>query len=99
MKLKAFSVYDEKAECFAHPFFVSATGIATRMLATWANNPESTICKYPSDFTLYEVGSWNDGQAKFDTITPPKFIAKASEYKERDVAEFPRATPGEEKTA
>ncbi len=79
MKLLAFTIYDEKAECFAHPFFVSAIGIATRMLATWTQNPETMISKHPEDFTLYQVGTWNDAEAKFDNLGTPKFIAKATD--------------------
>ncbi len=79
MKLLAFTIYDEKAECFAHPFFVSAIGIATRMLATWTKNPDSMICKHPEDFTLYQVGTWNDAEAKFENLKTPKFVAKATD--------------------
>ncbi len=81
MKLPAFSVYDEKAECFGHPFFVSAVGIATRYLSEWANTETSMVGKHPEDYTLYQVGYWNDAEATFETTTPSKFIAKASEYR------------------
>ncbi len=86
MKLLAFTVYDEKAECFGHPFFVSALGIATRMLATWSTNPDSMIAKHPGDFTLYQVGTWNDAEAKFDNLPTPKFIAKATDEMLRENA-------------
>ncbi len=79
MKLSAFSVYDEKAECFGHPFFVSAVGIATRYLQEWAKNEKSVIARHPQDFTLYQVGYWDDAAATFDTISPAKFIAKATD--------------------
>ncbi len=79
MKLIAFTLYDEKAECFAHPFFVSAIGLATRMLATWVKTPDTMISKHPEDFTLYHVGYWNDSEAKFENLKTPKFIAKATD--------------------
>ncbi len=80
MKQLAFSVYDEKAECFAHPFFTSTVGIAARMMAEWANNENSMVAKHPEDFTLYHVGFWTDNDAKLHQLDTPKFIAKATEY-------------------
>ncbi len=79
MKLLAFTVYDEKAECFGHPFFVSAKGIATRYMADWVKNPDSIIGRHPEDFTLYEIGYWIDGEAKFENLTTPKFICKGTD--------------------
>ncbi len=96
MKLLAFTIYDEKAECFAHPFFVSAIGIATRMLATWVSKTDSMIGQHPEDFTLYHVGTWNDNEAKFDNLNTPKFIAKATEYRQQEHEEFPKAIPQSE---
>lgn len=79
MKLLAYSVYDEKSECFGHPFFVSAIGIATRYLVEWTRNPDSMMAKHPEDFTLYQVGTWNDSEAKMESLATPKFIAKATD--------------------
>ncbi len=98
MKLLVFSVYDEKAEFFSNPFFVAATGIATRMIADLANDPSTTISKHPNDFTLYHVGNWNNTEAKFDNLATPKFIARASEYTQRQEPPIQLA-PKEEETA
>ncbi len=80
MKQIALSVYDEKAECFGHPFFTSAIGIATRMLSEWATNDNSIVGKHPEDFTLYQVGTWDDHSAKMESLPTPKFIVKANEF-------------------
>ena len=79
MKLLAYTVYDEKAETFGHPFFVSTEGVALRMLQTWSNNTQSLINQHPEDFTLYQCGYWLDNEAKFDSLAQPKFIAKANQ--------------------
>lgn len=80
MKLLAYTIYDEKAETFGHPFFVSIQGIAERHLSDWAQNPDSMIGRHPEDFTLYQIGTWNDSEAKLESLGTPKFIAKATEY-------------------
>ncbi len=79
MKLLAFTVYDEKAECFGNPFFVSAPGQATRMFADLSRDKQTTVGQHPEDFTLYQVGTWNNSEAKFDNLTTPKFICKATD--------------------
>ncbi len=82
MKLLAFSVYDEKAESFGHPFFTSAIGIASRNFSEWANNKDSMVGRHPEDFKLYHIGFWLDDQAKFDNIEVPRLIATATDYVE-----------------
>lgn len=54
--LKIFSVYDNKAKAFRQPFIVETTGDAVRAFTTWANDPNSQICKFPTDFCLFEHG-------------------------------------------
>ncbi len=80
MKLLAFTVYDEKADAFGHPFFVSAIGIAGRMMSEWANNQNGMIGKHPEDFKLYHIGHYLDDQAKFDNLDVPKLISAATDY-------------------
>ena len=80
MKLLAFSVYDEKAECFGQPFFTSAVGIASRTFSEWANNKESMIGRHPGDFKLYHVGYWLDDKAAFDTNQTPQLIGCGTDY-------------------
>lgn len=82
MKLLAFTVYDEKAEAFGHPFFLSAVGLATRLFTEWINNPNTPTGKHPGDFKLYQVGTWNDGDAIFETLPVPLHIGNGNDYRE-----------------
>lgn len=84
MKLIAFAVYDEKAECYGHPFFLSAVGLATRLFADWCNNPNAPTGKHPEDFKLYQIGAWLDDQAKFDNVDVPIFIGHGKDYVEKE---------------
>jgi len=63
MKLKAFAIRDTKAEAFTRPpIFVLATGVAIRSFQEAVNNKDNEIGQYPADFTLFEIG-------EFDQIT------------------------------
>lgn len=67
MKLKAFSIYDVKSEAYSPPFFQNTVGLAVRMFTEAANDPETRIAKYPTDFTLMEIGTFDDSSG---TIKP-----------------------------
>lgn len=60
MMLKVFSIYDIKAETYSPPFFLQTVGLAIRTFTDVANDRESRVHKYPEDFTLFEIGTFND---------------------------------------
>nr|QJB21640.1 MAG: nonstructural protein [Microvirus sp.] len=76
MKLDIFSVFDAKAKTFCTPFFSSNISTATRAFAHAANDKTTDIGRYPSDFTLYHIGTFNDSDCEFDLV-PPHPIAIA----------------------
>lgn len=60
---KLFTVYDEKAEVFLPPFFVPTLGIALRAFTDAINSDSHQFGKHPSDYTLFELGSFDDHDA------------------------------------
>nr|UXQ87996.1 MAG: nonstructural protein [Microvirus sp.] len=56
--LLQFAIYDSKAEAFIEPFYQPTAGVASRMFAGAANDPRTTICKNSSDYTLFELGTF-----------------------------------------
>lgn len=82
--MKAFVVYDSAAEAYGIPFFMSTTGEAVRGFMTEAKNPQSRIGQYPSDFTLFEIGGYNQLNAEIETLPTPKSLGKALEYVKKE---------------
>ena len=80
MKVLAFSVYDEKVQAFNAPFFCQAIGQASRSFGDLVNDPQTTIHKHPEDYSLYHVGSFDDGAALFESQTPPALVGRGSDY-------------------
>ena len=78
MKLNAYSVYDNKALQYHPPFFASADGSALRSFSDLANDPNTNVGRHPSDFVLYRVGTWEDGNGKISAESPLAHIADAS---------------------
>ena len=72
MKLIIFSVYDQKAEAYLPPFFIPNAAMAQRTFSEAVNSPSHQFGKHPADYTLIELGTFDDGKA---TIHPHE-IAK-----------------------
>lgn len=67
MKHLLFTVYDEKAEVYLPPFFVPTIGIATRAFTDSINSGEHHFGKHPADYTLFQIGEFDDHDASIIT--------------------------------
>lgn len=82
MVYSIFTIYDEKSESYSPPFFMATKGLAIRAFTETANGGETSIAKHPEDFTLYDLGDWDDQNGLFHQPDNPKPIIKAIETKE-----------------
>lgn len=80
MKHRIFSIFDSKLDAFAPPFFMSTLGQATRAFTDEAFNPQSLLSKHPEDYTLFELGEFDDQNAAFTLHPTPKSIGLALEF-------------------
>lgn len=85
MILKVFGIYDSKAEAFLPPFFMKSKGEAIRALSSHVADSNHNFSKYASDFTLFELGSWNDSSCEFVLHDAKQSLGCLLEFK-RDVA-------------
>lgn len=67
MKLTVFSVYDSAAKAYLPPFFAPTAELAKRMFTIAANDQAHNFNKYAADYTLFELGTWDDQDAEFDS--------------------------------
>jgi len=79
MKHILFTVYDEKAEIFLPPFFVPTIGLATRAFSDCINTPDHQFGKHPADYSLFQLGAFDDGDASFE-LTNKKSLGNGVEY-------------------
>lgn len=70
MKLRAFTVRDGKLQVHKTPFFVQYTGQAERMFQELASDGQSIVSKHKDDFTLVEIGTYDDETAEMVSIQP-----------------------------
>lgn len=77
MITNAFSIYDRKALRFHAPFFAVSVGEAVRSFTDAANDPQTTIARYPGDFVLYRVGAFDDASGQLQLCHPAEHVADA----------------------
>ena len=70
-----YAIYDEKAEAYNAPFPLATDGLAKRSFEMACTNPSTDLYKYPGDFKLYCIATWDDNKGSFENVVPVKFIA------------------------
>jgi len=79
--LKVFAVYDKKAKAYRFPHFHSQAGQAVRSFEDGVNEPNTEIAKHPEDFTLYQIGEFDDASGKISGLNAPMHIEEANNLK------------------
>lgn len=77
MELKMYSVRDAKGETYSPPFLAKTPGEAERMFNNEVHNEKSQISKYPEDFDLYQLGTYDDVTGKIKPLDAPQHVVKA----------------------
>lgn len=70
MKLFAFSLFDVGASYFNTPFFFGQKGQAVRAMIELGSDLSTTVGRYPSDFHLYVVGTFDDQTGVLERVAP-----------------------------
>jgi hypothetical protein len=80
MIFKTFTVYDSKTEAYLQPFFVNSKGAAIRSFSDASNEPGHQFNKYPEDFTLFELGEYDDATAELTRLDALVSLGTAIEF-------------------
>lgn len=83
MKTKMFSVYDCKAEAYLPPFFMRSTGEALRGFIEIVNDASHAFSRHPGDYTLFELGEFEDTTGQFELFNVKKNLGTALEHKRK----------------
>lgn len=78
--MKMFSIHDSKAESYGQPMCFKTKAEAIRAFTTWSQEPESNLCKFAPDYTLVEIGEFDETTAAINTHNSPIILANASEF-------------------
>jgi len=73
--LKIFTLRDRKAQIYGPPLLKRSHAEVTRELTLAVNQPsESMLNKFPEDFELCELGTYDQGTAKIELLDAPHAI-------------------------
>lgn len=81
MKVKMFCVYDSKAEAYLQPFFMATKGQALRAFTEVCNDSNHTFFKHASDYTLFEIGEYDDATGGVTSYATKQSLGNALEFK------------------
>lgn len=82
--MKIFSVYDSKAEAFLPPFFAPTTAVGIRNFEGAANDSGHQFFRFAADYTLFELGSWDERSCKFDLADSHTNLGTALTFQRND---------------
>lgn len=69
-----FTVRDNAVGAFLPPFFVRSKGEAIRAFSSSVNESGHQFNKYAGDYTLYELGEYDDLGGVFASVEPARVV-------------------------
>lgn len=79
--MRLFAIRDLKAQVFTHVITDRNSAQAERNFKTAVSNPESDYARYPQDFQLFELGSYDPDQGVIKPHSQPILICSAESLK------------------
>lgn len=80
MKHKIFSVYDSKAEAWTRPMVNDNIGRMLRSFEDLANDKNHPIGQHPEDYSLFEIGEFDDESGDIIAVQPKVSLGIAIQY-------------------
>lgn len=70
--MKAYSIYDSKAEAYLTPVFMPNDGTAIRAMSDklLENETDNNLWRHAEDYTLFRVGQWEEEEGDILGHTP-----------------------------
>ena len=74
MIVNLYAVYDVCSGIYDGPFPGKTDGVMVRQFSDTVLKPDSPMNAHPGDYTLFKVGTWNDGTGEVVDIVTEKLI-------------------------
>lgn len=80
MKKNIYTVYDSKALAFMQPFYSERHEVAQRHFAAAANDINTDIGRYSTDYTLFCIGEFDDQSGIITPLEQFQNLGLAASY-------------------
>lgn len=77
MIMQIYSVRDAKSEIFNTPFYGNTHAEAERSFRTAVNDPQTSLNKFPEDFDLWYLGTYDTITGQIKALETPQHMLKA----------------------
>lgn len=94
MKHYMFTYFDSKGGFYSKPMFTRSKGEAIRSFSDEVNREDSYLAAHPEDFTLFELGIFDDCDCSMELLSTPNSVGKAIEFKKVEPEPFRLAKTG-----
>lgn len=81
--LRVFSIFDVKVGAYMQPFFLRTVGEAERAFEGLLLDGNSMISRHPADFTLFEIGQFDEARGALQAHETPRSVITALEMRAR----------------
>lgn len=75
------AAYDKKARAYLTPFYVTHQDVAVRAFKDAVMNVESAVGRNPEDFSLWNLGTFDDDKGAFQLHPTPVHVCEAMSLK------------------
>lgn len=82
-----YTVYDSKAEAYMQPFFSQTAGTAARAFEKAVNDPQHDFHQNAGDYTLFEIGQWDEHTGKIQMFDAKNALGVATQYLKNPIAD------------
>jgi len=83
--MQVFAVFDHKINKYLTPFFQPSNGAAIRLFADECGKGDTLLSNHPGDFSLHNLGEYNDDTGAIVSAVPPTLLGYGSEYAKAEV--------------
>lgn len=81
---KMYTVHDSKAGAYLQPFYARQNGEAIRSFAEACNQKDHNFYKFASDFTLFEIGEFDEQTGVITPMLVPLTLGNGVDYKQSE---------------
>lgn len=83
--MKIFSIHDGKAQFYGNPWYARTKMEAQRSFADIINDdaPNNLMAKHHSDYTLFELGDFDEQTGKIVLLDAPLPLGNGVDYKQQ----------------
>lgn len=80
MLFTVFSIYDSAVQSWLPPIFARNKGEMLRNFADAVGDSKSQLAKHPSDYALFELGTFDDSKCEFSLLIAPVRLCVALDF-------------------